>query len=161
MEESVSTWITVDHVMYHLHVQHVESVDIQTVWRGGLFKYGMSLINPNIGSQICTMWSCHILVTNTVLVWNGVENSVQVLQNRQCDGGLYAATAFLSGLWLDSVRLWVIRTENFQSCRCCNFLLSFHCLSRHFWSDLSVQWTFLTDFWETSNGLTANQQPVH
>ena len=54
---------------------------------------------------------------------------------------------------VDSIGLWVCRTETFLLCNSSKFSLSFHCLSGHFWSDLSVQ--------RTSNGLTANQQPVH
>jgi hypothetical protein len=34
--------IAVEHVMHYRHVPRVESVDIRTVWRGGLSKYGTS-----------------------------------------------------------------------------------------------------------------------
>jgi len=53
----------------------------------------------------------------------------------------------------DSVRLWAVRMEILLLCKCCNFPVSFRCLSRHFLSDLSVQQTFPMDFWWTSNGL--------
>jgi len=71
--------------------------------------------------------------------------------NNQVTRGLYNATSFLSGLRPDSIGLWVCRTEIFLLCNSSKFPLSFCCLSRHFWLDLSVQWTFLTDFQWTNS----------
>jgi len=57
---------------------------------------------------------------------------------------------------VDSVRLWAVRMEILLLCKCCNFPVSFRCLSRHFWSDLSVQQTFLTDFqWTNSKSASS------
>ncbi|KIJ94456.1 hypothetical protein K443DRAFT_641629, partial [Laccaria amethystina LaAM-08-1] len=65
--------------------------------------------------------------------------------------GLYAATAFLSGLRADSVGLRIFRTQFFLLCNPSNFPLTFRCLSGHFWSDLSVRRTFpLENRWTIS-----------
>jgi len=95
------------------------------------------------------IWSYH----NYPTWWAGCE-TLTMVSFHLIQGGLHNATAFPSRLQLDSIRLWVARIQILLLCNCSNFLVSFCCLSRHFWLDFSDR--LLTDFQWTNSKSTAS-----